>query len=131
MFMSVAACALLLLLNFPAAASIAIAVAAIETSYIVEVRNESPLPLTSAHVVGGGCDINFGAISPNGRERRTFWIQHDGQLDFEASQGNTKISKPIDGYVTGNLGGRVEVAVQVDGKVSVIHRERDGAVRPH
>ncbi len=110
----------LLLSNFPVAGGITATVIAIETRYTVVVHNDSQQPLDDVRVFGGGCDESLGSIQPGGTARRSFWIQHDGSLEFRALSGTTVHATTIDGYVTGNMGGHMIVTINnPDGTISV------------
>jgi hypothetical protein len=109
----------LLLLNVPVAGGLTAAAIALETRYTVVVRNDSPRPLETARVFGGGVDESLGAIPPGGTVRRSFWIRHDGALEFRALGGTTRHAGTIDGYVTRNLGGVTTVTINPDGTMAV------------
>jgi len=109
----------LLLSNFPVAGGISAAVIAIETRYTVVVHNASRQALDSVSVVGGGCDEFLGSIRPGGDARQSFWIQHDGELEFRATSGTTVYRETIEGYVTNSMGGHTTVTVNSDGTISV------------
>lgn len=112
-------CAALLLSNFAVAACITATAIAIETRYTVIVHNASEQPLSGVRVFGGGCEVDFGTIPPDGVVRRSFWIQHDGALECRALRGATTSINTIDGYVTNNMGGNLTVTVNQDDTVSV------------
>ena len=119
---SIAVCGILLLSNFPVAAGIMVTVAEIESNYTVVVRNASEETLVNVRVAGGGCDEVFGSIPPGADIRRTLRFECDGRLEFWAQGASNTYAETIDGYVTGNLGGRSIVTVHRDGTISV----RDG-----
>ncbi len=116
---STLACAGLLLLNFPVACGISVAAIAIETRYTVVIHNASRQPLENARVFGGGCDAFVGSIPPGGTVQGSFWIQHDGQLEFRALSGTISHTKTINSYVTPNTGGHTIVTINRDGTISV------------
>ena len=116
---SVICCAGLLLSNFPVAAAIVVGAVMIDTRYIVTVHNASSQPLDDVRVSGGGCEVDFGTISPGATLRRSFWVQCDGELDFCASSGSVRYNKTIDGYVTNGMGGNTSVIVGPQGTISV------------
>jgi hypothetical protein len=120
--LSVLACAALLMLNFPVAAGIMVAVTAIQTCYVVVVHNASRQPLENVVTSGGGCEELLGHIPPGGTVRKWLWIQRDGSLEFRAVSGTSTHEAPIDGYVTNGLGGNVTVTVDSDGSIIVDHR---------
>jgi hypothetical protein len=122
LWLSTLGCAALLLSNFPVAVGIVSSVLQIETRYTVTVRNGSPQPLSGVRVFGGGCEADFGTIPPGGSVRRSFWIQHDDQLEFRALSGATMHAETIDGYVTNSLGGNTTVVLNPDATVSVSNR---------
>lgn len=109
----------LLLLNFPVAGGIVAAAIALETRYTVIVQNDSLQPLESVRVFGGGCDESLGTIPPGSSVRRSFWIQHDGELEFYALGDDTSYEKIINGYVTNGLGGHTIVTIRSDGTMSL------------
>jgi hypothetical protein len=119
LWLSTLGCASLLLINFPIAGGIVSTVVAIETVYTVVVQNTSQQPLDSVRVFGGGCDVSFGFIPPDGVARRSFWIQHDDELEFRAASGTTTHAKTIDGYVTNGGGGHTTVTLNPDQTISV------------
>jgi hypothetical protein len=112
-------CAGLLLLNIPAAGGIITAVMAIETLYTVVVRNTTQNSVDNVRVFGGGCDVSFGSIPPQRAARRSFWIQHDGQLEFRAEAGSATYAITIDDYVTQNEGGQKTVTINSDATTSI------------
>jgi len=116
---STAACAGLLLLNFPIAGGIVAGALAIETSYTVIVHNASARPLEKVMVIGGGVNESLGSIPAGGTTRQWFWIQHDGQLEFRAACGTSTHSATIDGYVTNGMGGSATVTVNADETITV------------
>lgn len=122
LWLSTLGCAALLLSNFAVAGGITASVIAIETRYTVIVHNTSQQPLSGVRVFGGGCEADFGTIPPGGVVRRSFWIQHDGELEFRAVSGATTHSKTIDGYVTNNMGGHTTVTINPDGTISVSNK---------
>lgn len=123
LWLSTLGCAALLLSNFAVAGGITASVIAIETRYTVVVHNTSQLPLSGVRVFGGGCEADFGTIPPNGIIRRSFWIQHDGELEFRAVSGATTHSQTIDGYVTRNMGGHTTVNINPDAMISVSNKD--------
>lgn len=114
-------CAALLLSNFPIAARIVVAVVDIETRYAIVVHNTSDLPLEQVRVFGGGCDCFLGSIPPGDTATCFCRFHCDGRLEFCAVSGTTTHSQIIDGYVTGNMGGRAVVTIHPNGTISVIH----------
>jgi hypothetical protein len=123
LWLSTLGCAALLLSNFPVAGGIIYGALRIETQYTVMVRNGSQHPLNGVRVFGGGCEADFGTIPPGGSVRRSFWIQHDDQLEFRAVSGATMHAETIDGYVTNSLGGHTTVVLNPDATVSVSNRD--------
>lgn len=119
LWLSTLGCAALLLSNFAVAGGITASVIAIETRYTVVVHNTSRQPLSGVRVFGGGCEADFGTIPPGGIVRRSFWIQHDGELEFRAVSGATTHSESIDGYVTNSMGGYTTVTINPDDTISV------------
>jgi hypothetical protein len=122
LWLSTLGCAALLLSNFAVAGGITASVIAIETRYTVTVHNASQQPLSGVRVFGGGCEADFGTIPPGGIVRRSFWIQHDGELGFRAVSGATTHTKTIDGYVTNGMGGQTTVTINPDGTISVSNK---------
>ena len=119
LWLSTLGCAALLLSNFPIAGGIIATVIAITTLHTVVIHNASQQSLTGVRVFGGGCEEDFGSIPPGGIVRRSFWIQHDGTLEFCAVSGATTHTKTIDGYVTKRIGGHATVTINADGTISV------------
>ena len=119
LWFSALCCAGLLLSNFPVAGAIIATVVMIKTRYTVTVHNASQQPLYDVRVSGGGCEANLGTIPPIAIVRRSFWIQHDGQLELHAVSGSTTHDKTIDGYVTNGMGGDATVTAKPDGTISV------------
>lgn len=120
---SVICCAGLLLSNLPVAAAIVVGAVMIEARYTVTVHNASSQPLDDVQVSGGGCEVNFGTISPGATMRRSFWVQCDGELEFCAVSGPARHNKTIDGYVTNGMGGNTSVIVGPQGTISVANKE--------
>jgi len=122
LWLSTLGCGTLLLSNFAVAGGITASVIAIETHYTVIVHNTSQQPLSGVRVFGGGCEADFGTIPSGGVVRRSFWIQHDGELEFRAVSGATTYSKIIDGYVTNSMGDHTTVTINPDGTISVFNK---------
>jgi hypothetical protein len=122
LWLSILGCAALLLSNFAVAGGITASVIAIETRYTVVVHNTSQQPLSGVRVFGGGCEADFGTIPPDSIVRRSFWIQHDGVLEFRAVRGTTTHTKTIDSYVTNSMGGHTTVTINPEGTISVSHK---------
>lgn len=113
--------AALLLSNFPAAGTIIWKVGDLYSRYTVVVRNESGRALEDVRISGGGCEAVFGTIAPGEEERRSFLIQHDGQLEIHADGLGRQT---IVGYVTNSMGGHTTVTVHPDGTVTTTDRPR-------
>jgi len=111
---------LLLVSNFPVAAAIIAAVVAIESLYTVVVHNASPAPLDQVRVSGGGVEVSFGSLAPGATARRSFWVQHEGSLTFEAISGASRYTALVDEYVTNSMGGHSTVTIEPDGRVTVV-----------
>jgi hypothetical protein len=95
-------------------------------AYTVVVVNGSELPLDEVQVGGGGCDVLFGSIPPQGIIRRSFWIQHDGTLQFHAISGAIAYDLgDFGGYVTDGQGGQRTVTVNSDGTIHVTDEHRE------
>ncbi|WZO98853.1 hypothetical protein EP7_000444 [Isosphaeraceae bacterium EP7] len=109
----------LLLSNVLVVGVLFVGVIAVHTVYSVVISNASRHRLDEVHVSGGGCEIEFGSISPGNSVRRTFWIQHDGTLILRAARGGAVSAKTISGYVTHNQGGHTLVTVNPDGSFTV------------
>ncbi|MEP6671006.1 MAG: hypothetical protein ABJF10_17735 [Chthoniobacter sp.] len=120
LWLSTVGCAALLLSNFPVAGGIAATAIRIETRYTVTVHNTSPQPLSGVRVFGGGCEADFGAFAPGGVVRRSFWIEREGELKFQAGSGAATQATTIDGYVIPSVGGHVTVTIKPDGTISVV-----------
>ncbi len=117
---STAFAAALLLSNFPAAGAIIWKVDDLYTRYTVVVRNATGNTLEDVRVSGGGCEAVFGAIAPGDEARRSFLIQHDGQLEIHADGLRRQT---IVGYVTNSLGGHTTVTVHPGGAVTAEDRD--------
>lgn len=109
----------LLLANFLAAAAILIAVDTIDTAYVVEVQNQSALPLDAVRVYGGGCDVSFGGIPSNDSAKRWFWIKGDGTLAIQVRSASNSAEAIVEGYVTNGSGDRATVSVGPGLSISV------------
>jgi hypothetical protein len=118
-WLSTIGCAGLLFSNFPVAGGIIVAVIALGTRYTVVVHNTLQQPLEDVRVFGGGCEVAFGTLSPGGVVRHSFWIRHDGTLEFHAVGGSTTYAQTIDGYVTNGMGGHTTIVFKPDGRLSV------------
>jgi hypothetical protein len=123
LWIATVACAALLLSNFVVAGCIIPTVMLIEARYTVIIHNASEQPLSGVRVFGGGCEIEYGTIPPDGVARRSFWIQHDGELQFRARSGSMTYIHTIDGYVTNNMGGKVTITVNADNTISVVDND--------
>lgn len=110
----------LLLANFPVAAAVFSAAWAIETRYVVEIRNAAPVAARSVVLTGSGVETSFGDIPPGGQAKRGFHIRHDGELTLTAVLGDQPIETVIDEYVTNNLGAHKVVTIGPGGEVRVV-----------
>jgi hypothetical protein len=110
---------LILLSNFPVAASIVVAVDTILTRYVVAIVNHSSVPLDNVVVSGGGVEIEFGSVAPGATAERWFHIRTDGELVFRARRGGEGVDGTIEGYVTGSQGGEMDVTFIHDGSFEV------------
>ncbi len=115
--------AVLLVANIPMGIGVIAVFCAVLTCYTVVVHNESQKSLGGARVQGGGCDVSFGDIAPGASAKHSFWIQTDGRLEFAATVGGKHHEETIDGYVTGNMGGRTVVTVNSD-DATLVNTER-------
>ena len=110
----------LLFSNFLVAGAIIAAVLAIACRYTVEIHNASQLTLDKVRVYGAGADATFGSIPPGATVERTFCIEHDGELIFEAASGARVYTQIISGYVTKLIGERQRrVRIDPDGSITV------------
>jgi len=114
----------LLLINFPVALGIVNAAIRIETRYTVVIRNASSQPVNEIRIFGGGCSKSLNSIRGGGTGEVSFWIEHDGQLQFEAVSGGRQIEGIVDGYVTNGEGGYVTITIKPDHTIS-IHNPRE------
>jgi len=112
----------LFLANFVAAGGAVFGAVMIEARYTVAVSNQSDVPLGSTRVEGGGVSIEFGTIAPGATIKRSFWIEHDGELILNGMHGSSKIEASVDGYVTNNMGGDKLVVVEAGGTINVKDR---------
>jgi hypothetical protein len=119
LWLSTLGCSALLLSNFVVAGGIIMGVDAIETRYTVIVHNTSQQPLHAVRVFGGGCEADSGTIPAGGVARRSFWIQHNGVLEFRAASGSTTYAQIIDRSVYPGTGGNTTVTINPDGTISV------------
>jgi hypothetical protein len=119
-WMGTIGCVMLMSSNIPVAAGLVTVVVALETRYTVVVCNASQQPLEKIHIFGGGVDRKLDAIASGKNARCSFWVHGDGPLEMDCCLGSTTHSGIIDGYVTGNMGGRTVVTVQDDGEFSVV-----------
>lgn len=110
---------LILLSNFPVAASIVVAVDTIRTRYVVTIVNHGSVPLDNVMVSGGGVEIYFGSVAPGAIAERWFNIRTDGKLVFRARRAGEDVDGTIEGYVTNGLGGDMEVTFNRDGSIEV------------
>jgi len=112
----------LFLANFIAAGAAILGAMVIESRYTVLIANQSDAPLESVSIEGGGVEINLDVIAPGATAKRSFWIEHDGELVLKGSHTFGKIEATIDGYVTNGLGGDKVVVLGADGTVDVKDR---------
>lgn len=111
----------LLLLNFPVAIGIVQGVIYLETTYRVEVRNESTRPLEHVRLVGPDCDRDLGRILPGAAASARLSFGGDGMLELRLLQAGTERREVIDHYVTHTLSGDATVIVRDDG-IEVVDR---------
>ena len=114
-----------LLVNFPAAALVAVAALDILTCFTVTVANNGPTTLDSFVVSGGGVEVDFGPIAPSQALTRHFFIQNDGELVFHARRDGEEIEGTVEGYVTHNQGGHKRIIFDQAGQVEVLDLGKD------
>jgi len=121
----VAACAGLLLANFPLAAGIVVAAMLLVSQCLVEIHNASAASLESVRVFGGGCDETIAPIPPGKRAFRSLRFRRDGQLTLRFTTGGIAHESIIENYVTSGTGSHTVVTVAADGQTSVEHKKWD------
>lgn len=112
-------CLGLLLVNFPAAYGIVLAVNDIQTSYRVTIRNNSSKPLENVELLGPGCEEQIGTVLPRKTVRRKLRFQGEGPLILCAVSEGQKHHVTLHGYITSALGGSSEVTVNRDGALTI------------
>ena len=115
---------LILLINFPVAASIVVAVETIRTRYVVTIVNHGPERLDNVVVSGGGVEIEFGSVAPGATAERWFHIRTDGELVFHARRNGEEIQGSIEGYVTPGMGDDMRLTFAPDGSFTVVDERR-------
>lgn len=118
----IAACVSLFLANFLLTAACVVAAMWIESCYTVTLTNRTQSRIDSASLIGGGVDLSLGPIAPGATVKRSFWIENDGQMILKTSHGPTTIETPIDGYVTGGIGGDLVVTLEPAGVIAITDR---------
>ena len=109
-------------INFVVAGSIVVQVVLIQTCYTVSIVNQSSLPLQDVQIVGGGMHVRVGDVPPGQTAAESFWIEHDGELTFQAMHASDKIVTTVEGYVTHNMGGNKAVTFTASNQVKVESR---------
>lgn len=109
----------LMLSNFVAAAMVVWAVIYIETAFIVTVENRSKTPIETCQLEGGGVHVDFGRIAPGKTRKRSFYIRHDGRLDYLVRTQGKEVKGTAERYVTHGVRGNRLLIVQEDGEVIV------------
>lgn len=116
--------AALLLSNFPVAGGIVVAAIAIESRYTIVVVNQSGKTLDDVVLEGGGRVVRFDAIPAGTSASRIVWFSHDDEeLDFRAISGATPVAGTVQEYVTGSLGGRLTITVDMNRAIGFRRRE--------
>jgi len=110
----------LLLANFPVAVAVFNAAWSVETEYVVDIHNTSPVVAQSVTLTGGGVEVSFGNIPPGEWVRHGFHIRHDGQLTLTAILADQPVEAVIDEYVTNSLGAHKVVTIAPGGEVTVV-----------
>jgi hypothetical protein len=110
---------LIILSNFPVAASIVVAVDLIHTLYAVTIVNRGSVPVDNVVVAGGGVEIEFGSVAPGTTSERWFHVRNDGELVYRVRRGGEDVDGTIEGYVTNGFGGDMEVTFNHDGSIVV------------
>jgi hypothetical protein len=111
---------ILFIANFVVAGGCFFGAIAVDTCYCVSVTNQSPQPLESARLsYGSRPPIQIGVIAPGSTVTKHFWVDQDGTLVFNATSGAATIAVTVDGYVTGNMGGRKEVVIDASNNATV------------
>ena len=108
--------------NFAVAGGAVFGAIMIEARYTVSITNQSNVPLESAQVAGGGARAAFGDVLPGATVKRSFWIEHDGELILTGIHGTEKVDATVDEYVTNNRGGDKVVVLEMNGTVSTRDR---------
>lgn len=111
--------ALLLVANVPAAFVLSSAAIAIESAWVVTVRNAGSDTLAGVRIVGGGVDEALDPLAPGERDRRRFWIDNDGTLELVVP-GPPERRATLADYVTALLGGRAEVTIGPGDEITVV-----------
>jgi len=127
---NVASALSLLLLNFPAAWGIVTVGVALETRYVLTIRNDTARPLTRVRIFGGGASFRLPLLEPHETVAQAVWFSQDGELRFEADSNQQHLSQTVESYVTGGHGGRADVVVQSDAAVAVTLRDKTGKIIP-
>ena len=113
------ACSLMLVSNFPVAGGIIAAVIAIDSSYVVIVKNNTQQVLTGIRLSGGGCDVEIDTLQPSSVARRVLCPRGEGSLEFHAFNGTSTLSHTINPYVCFGMGGHKTVVVSNDESILV------------
>jgi len=109
--------------NFVGASAAVAGVFFLESRYTVSVVNESNIPLQAAKLEGGGVEVSLGDMPSGVTVKRSFFIEHDGELVLTGIHGTRRIEATVDGYVTNSLGGDKIVVLSGIGVVNTSDRQ--------
>ena len=88
-------------------------------TFVVEVRNESDVPIDRIEVAGGGgAGHVWTDLAPGAQASATLRIQRDGVLEYRATVGDAQHDGVAEGYVTPGLSGKALVRYRADGTFS-------------
>jgi len=114
--------AALLLINFPAAMFYAVMALALMDQLTITVSNRSSYDIDEFTLTGPGSIKQVGPVRAGESERVFLDFRGEGSVTFQALLGDRKVDGEVMGYVTGGIGGKVDVNLLPDGKFEVLER---------
>ena len=111
--------ALLLAVNYPAAAVLFDVAWRDRTAYVVLLRNESAASWSGLGLAGGGVRRELGVLAAGDSVQVRLWFVADGSLELRGTAAAGPATTVVEGYVTRNFGGTATVVLAADGRVHV------------
>ena len=116
---------LLLLVNFPAAAACVYAVIYIKTSSLIQVDNQSAIPISDVRLEYGEHSMpldkfNKNTIMPYSKYKKRLKFKREGSVNYSFYIEDQYQEGVLLGYVTPNFGSKATILISDKGEVDII-----------